>query len=346
MTQDAQLDRIWNKLDRSYERYEQRSQTTRRLLPVAGALALAAAMGFGVWRFAASPAPLAQEALTQSDGSRVPSANVFEGGRAITFSDGSHLEGSTGATLAVLRNAPTRFHTRLEEGRVLFDVKPSAGDRSRTWTIQNGPLEVQVVGTRFVVSRDSSLLGVEVERGKVRVSGEGVAGGSRLLSAGESLSLPTEASTPPAPVQPALPQTAGADTDLPPEQDTSPSDALSRSDALRRQGRPEAAAALLRAALAESPRPRQAALLAFSLGRLQLDLLQQPRPAARSFQMARHAGLPATLREQALAREVHAWAAAGAHQQAKAAARSYLGQYPQGPNRELVLRWLGRTDTR
>jgi transmembrane sensor len=69
---------------------------------------------------------------------------------------------------------------------------------------------------------------------------------------------------------------------------------------------------------------------AFTLGRVLLTRLGRPREAAAAFAGARARAPAGSLAEDALAREVEAWARAGELQRARARARQYLRSYPSG----------------
>ena len=83
----------------------------------------------------------------------------------------------------------------------------------------------------------------------------------------------------------------------------------------------------------------RAPLAAFTLGRLLLENLRQPADAARAFELARSlAGGSGALAEDALAREVEAWRAAGDANKATARAQRYQALYPNGTHTKQVLR--------
>lgn len=384
---DARLDRVWGNLAGSLARHQRRQRTRRGVAVGAGVTALAL-VGLSLWR-GSSPAEewAVQAPLSRVGGAVLLPERVVAAGEPVLLSDGSRLGIPEDARLAVKENAPRRFVTRLDEGRVRFHVKPTPATRRRAWKIRAGHLLVEVIGTQFVVTRSDALVRVEVQHGKVRVTGVDVPNGATTLTAGEAF----ESRLPLAPETVArtglvamgdrseddnmrvdsfdsatalegreldadilLENAAGGDgvedsrVPGPSDSPTELADAsvLGRSDTLRRSGRPREAAVLLRRALMEDPQRADAAVLAFTLGRIELDLLGQPRSAARSFARARRSGLSATLREQSVAREVQAWAAVGNHDRAKDLARRYLRRFPQGPNRDLVLRWLERIGDR
>jgi transmembrane sensor len=116
-------------------------------------------------------------------------------------------------------------------------------------------------------------------------------------------------------------------------------------DAARRENRPARAAELLGRLLRDHPEDSQAALAAFTLGVLQLDQLQRPEQAARSFEQALDLGLGAALREDCYAR----WARAAVRMGDPAAGRAVLAEYerhyPRGRHRASIEGLLGSGGT-
>jgi len=77
----------------------------------------------------------------------------------------------------------------LGDGRALFDVQPGG---PRKWSIEAGLATVEVVGTRFTVTREAVRVTVEVERGTVLARGERVPERVKRLVAGERLDVESE----------------------------------------------------------------------------------------------------------------------------------------------------------
>ena len=115
---------------------------------------------------------------------------------------------------------------------------------------------------------------------------------------------------------------------------------LAAADAARLQGRAEEGAALLRRIVQHHRADPRAPLAAFTLGRVLLMELGQPRQAAAAFAEARALAPHGPFAEDALAREVEAWAKAGDDAKARARARDYLRTYPSG-RRVPAVRALG-----
>jgi outer membrane protein assembly factor BamD (BamD/ComL family) len=83
-----------------------------------------------------------------------------------------------------------------------------------------------------------------------------------------------------------------------------------------------------------------AGVAAFTLGRLELDVLHRPERAVRAFARALDTTLPARLREDAAARLVDAYVRAGDTASAQRAAENYLREYPEGRHADTVRRQL------
>lgn len=102
------------------------------------------------------------------------------------FSDGSAVDISSMSEVRFVQNDARHIDLTLV-GEAEFDIRPRG---PRRWTIDMGELQVQVVGTRFVLMRGTSLLRVTVSRGAVQISGSVVGPEPRLLRAGESAEFP------------------------------------------------------------------------------------------------------------------------------------------------------------
>jgi len=105
---------------------------------------------------------------------------------------------------------------------------------------------------------------------------------------------------------------------------------LAAADGARLQGRTTDATAFLQRAVTLHPGDGRAPLAAFTLGRLLLVKLGQPREAAEAFAQARGLAPDGPLAEDALAREVEAWAGASDRAHAHDRAAEYLRRYPSG----------------
>jgi len=136
---------------------------------------------------------------------REPAALSFADGSTVALVD-SHSE------VSVTRSTLTSTEVAVRHGGGRFDVKRNPG---RLFRVTAGPITVDVIGTRFTVTRDGDEVRVGVERGRVRVRsprgdvvlGEGEASafpehGSGAPGAGKTVPLP-ELDDPPAAPEPA-----------------------------------------------------------------------------------------------------------------------------------------------
>jgi transmembrane sensor len=119
-----------------------------------------------------------------------------------------------------------------------------------------------------------------------------------------------------------------------------PDDLMLAADVARQAGRPERAVPFLERVVNEHPKEVAAQLAGFSLGKIYLDNLDQPGLAAHSFAAVRAAAPAGGLAQDALAREVEAWARAGETSRARDGALEYQRLYPHG-RRLAAVRDLG-----
>jgi transmembrane sensor len=116
---------------------------------------------------------------------------------------------------------------------------------------------------------------------------------------------------------------------------------LELSDVARAAGDGEAAALALGRAVEQAPDAPEAALAAFTLGRLELEQLGRPRAAAGHFAFVLTHPQAASLAEDALVRLVEAEVRAGDTLAARAHAAQYLARFPEGRRRDFVTRLTG-----
>jgi transmembrane sensor len=188
--------------------------------------------------------------------------------------------------------------------------------REAPFVVQAGGVQVRVVGTRFLVTRSAASVEVAVEHGEVEV----VAGAEiRRLRAGEEASF-SAASTERAPLAARAASEKSARDAV--------GELLAAADLARREGRAEEAVAALQALVQRHRRDPRAPSAAFSLGRVLLETQGRPREAAAAFARVAQLDPKSPLVEDALAREVEAWAKAGDSARAQAVARAYLARFP------------------
>jgi len=104
---------------------------------------------------------------------------------------------------------------------------------------------------------------------------------------------------------------------------------------------PTEALAPLRRVVERHAKDPRAALAAFTLGRVLLDELGQPREGAGAFARARTLAPGGPLAEDALAREVEAMSRAGEVARARSLAVEYEATYPSGARLRAVRRHGG-----
>ena len=104
----------------------------------------------------------------------------------LRFDDQTQLELAPGTGAQVLQDDERSVRLVMGPGRVRARVEKKS---RRRWTVQAGPYRVQVLGTRFSVDwrEKNGCVDVQVERGRVKVSGQGIAEGGVELTAGAQL---------------------------------------------------------------------------------------------------------------------------------------------------------------
>ncbi|MGF1465599.1 MAG: hypothetical protein ACFCGT_05655, partial [Sandaracinaceae bacterium] len=131
-------------------------------------------------------------------------------------------------------------------------------------------------------------------------------------------------------VAPRAPEAAGA------RPQASAARLLAAAAASRRAGRMEDAARAYQRLVEEHPSDPRAPLAALELGRLRMDVLRQPAPAAAAFRFAARRGRGTPIGEDAMARLVAAHAAAGQTEACRRAREAYLRAFPRGSHRARV----------
>jgi transmembrane sensor len=258
----------------------------------------------------------------------------------------------------------------LESGTARFVVAPQHG---RVVRISAGAVDVEVIGTAFSVARAAHEVEVAVTEGRVRVR---VGPRDTLLSAGERGRFPLELASPPPPELRPAEEAAVADVPAPTPRaappkpprrvvtwralgekgdfghawaamqregapDDEPGDLLRAADVARLSGHPAAALVPLRRVLSHFKSDPRASLAAFTLGRVLMDDLGNPREAAEAFLVAHALAPKSPLAPDALARAVEAQARAGDGEAARSTAEQFLTEFPQSGRVDAVRRWGG-----
>lgn len=305
-----------------------------------------------------------------------PLAEVHEG--SIHFWDGSSAVPVDGTSaLRAIEVTHQRIEVAVESGAGHFEVTPDLAERA--FLVRSRDVTVRVVGTAFTVAAEGERTRVTVDHGRVEVTWTG--GHALLEDGEARLFPPAEVEAPVAPVEaePVEPteieptETEPTETDEveatePPTEPAAnnrwrrlaergefgeafdaldgavvrdrPEELLLAADAARLSGHPRESLPYFQRVLRDHPGDPRAPLAAFQMGRVLLSDLGRPRDAAAAFARARSAG-DASMAEDALAREVEAWAAAGEAERARTRAEEYLARFPSGRRAVAVRRFGG-----
>jgi transmembrane sensor len=347
------LERVRQRVHASRRVQASEAPSLWRFAPAAAAL-LVVSLGAVVWLAtdrAQPPVAIAAGPIT-IDGAALRALETGEH----TLDDGSVLEVASGGVRTIF-NDGERVVLAQRDGRVTYDVQHGG---PRTWSIDAGALTVEVIGTRFTIDRSANDVRVDVARGHVRVRGPLVEGGVRDLRAGESIHVgePPVVIAPPVVDEPAaaVPLAPGAPAwrelaergEYDDAFEAIGAEGLARrgrttrsvdelfvlADTARLSGHADLAVEPLRRIVDEHRADARAGVAALTLGRLQLDALDDAASACRSLEEAIELGVPAHLREVALARAIDAHRRAGHGDRAAALAQQYLDEYPQGRDAE------------
>lgn len=303
---------------------QERSRRTSTLL-VAASVAVLAGLGWAGFRAYTAAAPSGDVASI--------------GAERWSLRDGSEIVIESPATvIKKKRESDTEILFELEAGTAHFEV---ASKPSRVFRVNAGAATVEVVGTSFRVARKQAGSEVRVDRGRVVVSWNG---GSRVLNKGDSGTFPPPealAVASEAPV-PAIPTREAQGVRTEP---TTSESLFASADKARKEGRPDQAIGFLKTITDRYPGDPRAPLAAFTRGRVLLESLGRPREAAQAFAQARAlSGRRSALAEDALAREVEAYAAASESGLARDRAELYRRNYPKGLRLHQVIRSGGLQD--
>jgi transmembrane sensor len=269
---------------------------------------------------------------------------------AVNLDDGSRLELGAHTQVKVTENHPSNVALALRHGRVDCDITPRKG---RHFAVMAEGVEVRVTGTRFSVELTSQRrVEVEVQRGSVEVSWRGASAPKRL-AAGERWSVELDrkvaAATPKAseaPEPPSAPSAVDAPrpsaAPVPREPSVAgPRELFDLGNAARRAGDGAGAARAYELLLEHHPNDARAGLAAFELGRLRMDRLGDVHGAIQALQRAVALAPGAGFREDAMARLVDAYAAAGAKERCRSAQSAYLESFPTGVRASAIARRCG-----
>jgi transmembrane sensor len=320
-------------------------------------------------------------ALALAGGGEIGSLLAESAARDVPLADGSRILLDAGTAIEPLQNGPTEFSALVARGRATFDVRPGGPRRwvlecgLATVEVVGTRFTVERAAHVVRVSVERGIVLVRGERVRDRVqrltAGDSLDVDDGLLSA---LAPPRTDDAPAvsavaalAPVRApsvaasthvaaaarewrGLEQSgdhAAAYAELGPagiasaSKGASVEDLLALADVARLSGHPADAVVPLSRVVAEHADDPTAPLAAFTLGRLQLDALGQPAPAAEAFSRALELGLPQSLQEDVYARLVEARARAGDMAGAREAAQQYEARFPAGKRLAEVRRRTG-----
>jgi FecR protein len=333
----AETARMLGEIRRRAKLAEQR----RTLLAASGALLVVLCGGLllGQRFLASSPLPDAQPSLLASP-----------------LPDGSRMVVLSGDPVRLIHVSKDNMSLEVTRGRVRFEVTKRP---TRSFEVRAGDVRVHVVGTVFEVSRDNDNVKVEVFEGRVRVLR--LDQQERLLSAGEAMTLPAfdvpfaDDAVGASPARQEAESSSTSERTPKKEHRAKSSSSSGRERGEHPQGKvtrfatlvAEAEASLTRGELIEAERiyaqaadeglnEAQRPVIVFRRALLLLQDLKQPRRAARVFAELDVEGTPHALREDAAAREVEAWLAAGELGLAKAKAKAFIERFPESYRRETV----------
>lgn len=111
-------------------------------------------------------------------------------------------------------------------------------------------------------------------------------------------------------------------------------DLLLAADVMRITGRPKRAVVYLNRVVTQFPRDSRRAPAAFTLGKVYLNTLGNPKKAAKAFAIAARNNSP--IAEEAKAREAEAWFRAKQPKKARETAKQYLHKFPNGARKDSI----------
>jgi len=268
------------------------------------------------------------------------------------FADGSEIEAGPGTRVERLASTADEFSVLLRRGEMHVSVVP--GGRRR-WVVEAKLARVEVVGTRFTVSRQQGSVTVSIQEGVVLVRSALLAQGVRRLAAGEAMQVsepnaraPSEeaaavASAAPGQDPPSSAASAVGGTTR--SHPTSAAELLKAADLARVSGDTTQAARLLERIVKQYPSDPRAAGAAFTLGVLRLQQ-GQPGRAVQALRQALSLGAPSSLQQDCYLRLVEAHLNGRQRTQAEAVAQEYRDRFPAGRHRRAIQAMLSEPDAR
>lgn len=324
--------RDWVVVTSRLETSQRRTALAKLAVPVFGGVCILAAIVAGPRPFIPNPTPGAPSPsptpsaeavlpvarppeLRQVDGSEFVRLTGHDAPRApgehprVSFEDGSTLTALTSDTiLETLAMTERDVTLRLASGAV--DVTVAKGG-VRKWTIEAGELSVEVVGTRFVVTRSLDRTSVSVAEGVVLVRSAKLEDGVKRLVAGTRVEVATAETT-----RRSAPPSFGA--------------LLSQADAARQAGDLRAAAVHLQQLVRTFPHDVRTGVAAFQLALVTQQLGASASQVVAAFETALAKARGQSLRQDCYWRLVLALEHAGDAPQARQRAEQSLRDFPNG----------------
>jgi transmembrane sensor len=363
-TEEPALRRIWQRIDgRLPDARRRRRRIALMSVAITGVAFAGVALLVGARRDAGS--------LHLSDGHALVAVDAPAAGARLALSDGSTIELGGGARFEPLESSGTMFLGVLQRGSASFDVRPGGPRRWQiecglaTIEVVGTRFSCERAPGKLRVSVQRGAIVVRGERVADRAR-RLTAGESLDLVVGDIEAAP------PAAASPDETAATGAAASLAQHEPLGgPSgaertswrelahrgrpgeafaalgaqgirrearrlgvvDLLVLADVARLSGHPTEAVAPLERIVSDFAHDPQAPLAAFALGRLELDALDAPHPAAAALERALELGVPRSLREDVHARLIEAYDRGGDRAAARSAAQTYLREFPSGRHR-------------
>ena len=281
----------------------------------------------------------------------------------VHLADGSTVEPAISATVEVVEQRADRITVALVAGSARFQIAPNG---ARAFRVLVADTVIAADNATFTCQRVIDRVRIDVIGGSVQVRSSGE---QHDLQAGAAATFPPDRPHEPAPpiaIAPPAPRspqpkhiareswrdlarggefdrawTALSRPDAPALRDE-PDELLLAADVARLSHHPADAIAPLRRVLRDHVGDPRAPLAAFTLGRVLLEELDRPADAASAFAEVDRLAPDGPLAEDAVAREVEAFARAGDVGAANRAADEYLRRFPNGRKARLVRQQSGQ----
>lgn len=281
---------------------------------VAAGLVAAAAAAVILWVGGSGPSPWVGTTLATADEAA-----------EVQLPEGSVVDAEPQTELIRLHEGEREVRLALREGAATFEV---VRNPERLFAVEAGDVQVRVVGTIFRVARVGERVQVSVDRGAVDVRrGDELVrlrAGEQWEGAAEADGEEPEVTAQPVPIEEPEPPARRARASGP-----SADELFAAAAEARRSGEAREAARLYGRLVQRFPRGDRAALASFELGRIRIDQLGDPRGAAAAFRKALALG-GGPFAQEARARLVEAYDAAGNRAACQRSREAYLRRHPGG----------------